>query len=57
VALWLVFRTAAGAEVESVLYGADVGGGSGDGELLERDIGDADVPDLALVLKMCLPKT
>jgi len=43
---------AAVAEVESVLHGADVGHGSGDGELLERDIGDADVADLALVLKI-----
>jgi hypothetical protein len=43
---------AAVAEVESVLHGGDVSDGSGDGELLERDIGDADVPDLALVLKI-----
>ena len=43
---------AAVAEVESVLHGGDVSDGSGDGELLERDIADADVPDLAFVLKI-----
>jgi len=40
------------AEIESVLDGADVGDRSGDGELFERDIGDADVADLALVLEL-----
>jgi hypothetical protein len=35
-----------------VLHGADRGDGPGDGELLERDGGDADVPDLALALQV-----
>ena len=43
---------AAVAEVESVLHGADLGDGLGNGELLECDTGDADVADLALVLKL-----
>jgi hypothetical protein len=34
-------------EVESVLDGADCGDGSGDGELIERDVGGTDVLDLA----------
>jgi hypothetical protein len=39
-------------EVEVVLHGADRGDGPGGGELLERDVGDADVPDLALALQV-----
>jgi hypothetical protein len=35
-------------EVEAVLHRGDVGDCSGDGELVDRDVGDADVPDLSL---------
>ena len=39
-------------EVEPALHGADVSDESRAGELLEGDIGDADVPDLALALQV-----
>jgi hypothetical protein len=35
-------------EIQAVLYGCNVGDGSGNGELFGCDVGDADVPDLSL---------
>ncbi len=39
-------------EVESALHGADLSDRAGARELLEGDVGDADVPDLALALEV-----